>query len=138
MKPNRRKRQRYTEEDKDSDTKIKLNGSERAKIHRERKKKYYADLEIENKKLNSKISELTIQNQKLHMRIEELENKLNGGIRNQPTKLQNQSMVKLPQLNTFFKLDSEEEKNFICIKEKVLAEEINQVAKISTGGEIQS
>ena len=50
-----------------------LTPKERAKIHRERKKKYLQNLEVENKQLREKVESLTKQNLDLLAKVKKME-----------------------------------------------------------------
>ncbi|CAI2369007.1 unnamed protein product [Moneuplotes crassus] len=108
MQPIERKRQRISEE-RSSSARARLSGKERAKIHRERKKKYYEDLEVDNNKLKIEIKDLKAEVIKQAKIIEDLECKIADANHSKIVK-ELKPDIKLPQLSTFFNITKEEMK----------------------------
>ncbi|CAI2365642.1 unnamed protein product [Moneuplotes crassus] len=110
-----KKRQRVSE-DPDSSSKPRLSGKERAKIHRERKKKYYEDLEADNEKFKIEIKDLKEEILKQATEIKQLEEKLKQA-EEASASADAKKIIKLPQLSSFFNINKEEEKQNPAEKE---------------------
>ena len=100
-----------TSETSEEATMQKMTAKERAKVHRERKKKYIQDLEEENRKLNLKVKELSEELNTLKQKYEH-----EGSVRSYKEKKSETTSItytqvdsSYPQVNKFLKLKNEEE-----------------------------